>query len=407
MPLLRLSLWAATAATALGSSSTAAKPGMAWNAWNTFSVNGKPIRGGRPEYEGIAEAMIERGYVAAGYKTLSTVCTDWQPRDPVTHELRENHTLWPGGMKSFAGWLHARGMELVVYTDAGLKNCCQEPGSLGNEALDMKTFASWDVDSIAVDYCGGPEDVQGEYQKFADGIVEAGRPVQLSVCNLGRGAAYRWTPTMSKGMGSTLPGSAADSMRLLGDIGNSWNATLPPTHSVLETFDFIQGLTDLWNFGMGNESGTFPNYGQMAVGVPKNRPTLGDPGLSLIEAQSHFSLWCMFDAILVATNDVRQHDVDIERILLNPETIAINQDDFDASSLAKLTTSRDGETWSRPLANGDIAVLVLNRKGVVMRTGFDWSSLPGVARGEAGVRFRVRDLQVSLMAFNRTMCLAV
>ena len=107
----------------------------------------------------------------------------------------------------------------------------------------------------------------------------------------------------------------------------------------------------------------------------------------------HFSLWCMFDATLVATNDVRQHDVDIERILLNPETIAINQDDFDASSLAKLTTSRDGETWSRPLANGDIAVLVLNRKGVVMRTGFDWSSLPGVARGEAGVRFRVRDLQ--------------
>jgi hypothetical protein len=212
---------------------------------------------------------------------------------------------------------------------------------------------------------------------------------------------------MSKGMGSALPGAAADSMRLLGDLGNSWNATLPPTHSGLETFDFIQALTDLWDFGMGNESGTFPNYGQMAVGVPKNRPTLGDPGLSLIEAQSHFSLWCMFDAILVATNDVRQHDVDIERILLNPETIAINQDDFDASSLAKLTTSRDGETWSRPLANGDIAVLVLNRKGVVMRTGFDWSSLPGVARGEAGVRFRVRDLQVSLMAFNRTMSLAV
>ena len=64
---------------AAGSSATAAKPAMAWNAWNTFSVNGKPIRGGRPEYEGIAEAMIERGYVAAGYKTLSTVCTDWQP----------------------------------------------------------------------------------------------------------------------------------------------------------------------------------------------------------------------------------------------------------------------------------------------------------------------------------------
>lgn len=26
-------------------------PTMAWNAWNTFSSNGKPLRGGRKEYQ--------------------------------------------------------------------------------------------------------------------------------------------------------------------------------------------------------------------------------------------------------------------------------------------------------------------------------------------------------------------
>ena len=31
-------------------------------------------------------------------------------------------------MKSFAAYLHAKGMQLSVYTDAGVKNCCQEPG---------------------------------------------------------------------------------------------------------------------------------------------------------------------------------------------------------------------------------------------------------------------------------------
>ena len=61
-------------------------------------------------------------------------------------------------------------MQLVVYTDAGVRNCCQEPGSLGYEAIDMATFASWGADSVSVDYCGGPEDVQGAYQKFADGV---------------------------------------------------------------------------------------------------------------------------------------------------------------------------------------------------------------------------------------------
>lgn len=61
----------------------------------------------------------------------------------------------------------------MVYSDAGVKNCCGEPGSLGYEALDMETFASWEVDSVGVDYCGGPSGVEVEYQKFADGIVHS------------------------------------------------------------------------------------------------------------------------------------------------------------------------------------------------------------------------------------------
>jgi alpha-galactosidase len=120
--------------------------------------------------------MIESGMVAAGYTQLSTTCTGWLGRDPVTHELQQNLTNWPGGMKSFADYLHSKGMILMVYSDAGVKNCCQEPGSLGYEALDMKTFASWGVDSVGVDYCGGPRGegaVQIEYQKFADGIVNS------------------------------------------------------------------------------------------------------------------------------------------------------------------------------------------------------------------------------------------
>ena len=160
-------------------------PVMAWNAWNTFSINGKPLRGGRKEYETIAEAMVDSGMVAAGYTLLSsaptpctppqylgrlitprplracrTVCTDWTGRDPTTHELQQNLTLWPGGMKSFAEYLHAKGMQLSVYTDAGVKNCCQEPGSLGFEEIDMKTFASWGVDAVGIDYCGGPAEVR-------------------------------------------------------------------------------------------------------------------------------------------------------------------------------------------------------------------------------------------------------
>ena len=72
------------------------------------------MRGGRKEYQTIADAMVESGMVAAGYTLLSTVCTGWQARDPVTHELRENLTNWPGGMKDFAAYLHGKGMQLSV-----------------------------------------------------------------------------------------------------------------------------------------------------------------------------------------------------------------------------------------------------------------------------------------------------
>ena len=53
-------------------------------------------------------------------------------------------------MKSFADYVHSKGMQLSVYTDAGTLNCCKEPGSLGYEDIDMKTFASWGVDSVGV-----------------------------------------------------------------------------------------------------------------------------------------------------------------------------------------------------------------------------------------------------------------
>jgi hypothetical protein len=93
-------------------------------------------------------------------RACRTVCTDWTGRDPTTHELQQNLTLWPGGMASFAEYLHGKGMQLSVYTDAGVKNCCQEPGSLGFEEIDMKTFASWGVDAVGIDYCGGPAEVR-------------------------------------------------------------------------------------------------------------------------------------------------------------------------------------------------------------------------------------------------------
>ena len=134
---------------------------------------------------------------------------------------------------------------------------------------------------------------------------------------MGHGVGWSWRAATSRPCCAVIRprrnGSFVPDLRLTPDIGNSWDTPIPPTMTVMATMDSIQSIPDLWDYGMGNNSGTFPNYGQMLVGVPPDHPTRGDPGLSLVEAQSHFSLWCMHASLMLATNDVRKRDKDIEK----------------------------------------------------------------------------------------------
>merc|ERR1712023_219116 len=67
----------------------------------------------------------------------------------------------------------------------------------------------------------------------------------------------------------------------------------------------------------------------------------------------------------------------IENILLNPETIAVNQDPWGLPAFRVATPEKcSGEQWVRPLANGDIAALILNRyDNVTIETRLDLSAL--------------------------------
>ena len=61
-----------------------------------------------------ADALISTGMAEAGYDTINVVCNGWIGRDPVTHQLLENNTRWPGGIKGFATKLHAMTPPLKV-----------------------------------------------------------------------------------------------------------------------------------------------------------------------------------------------------------------------------------------------------------------------------------------------------
>ena len=53
---------------------------------------------------------------------------------------------------------------------------------------------------------------------------------------------------------------------------------------------------------------------------------VGNGGMTNTENKSHFTLWCMLAAPLMAGNDLRNMSPEIKSILTNKEVIALDQD---------------------------------------------------------------------------------
>ena len=88
--------------------------------------------------------------------------------------------------------------------------------------------------------------------------------------------------------------------------------------------------------------------------------------------------------------------VRFQAILMNRETIAINQDPWAVPSFNIANTNCSGMKWARHLADGDIAALVLNRNSKngdpATQTRLDFAD---VAPSGSGLSYHVRDIQAN------------
>jgi len=154
------------------SSSVAQTPPMGWNSWNKFACNvsDKLIRE-------MADAMVSSGMQAAGYQYVN-IDDCWQvSRDP-QGAIVADPQRFPSGMKVLADYVHSKGLKLGLYTDAGTGTCEKRPGSLNHEVQDAKTYASWGIDYVKIDWCNSEGlDPEVQYAKFRDALAESGRPM--------------------------------------------------------------------------------------------------------------------------------------------------------------------------------------------------------------------------------------
>ncbi len=343
-------------------------PPMGWNSWNRFAcdVNEQLIRG-------IADAMVSSGLKDAGYQYIN-IDDCWHGTRDSLGFIRPDPIRFPSGMKALADYIHAKGLKLGIYSDAGWKTCGGRPGSRGYEFQDAMTYARWGVDYLKYDWCNTEGlNAEGAYMTMRNALAAAGRPIVFSLCEWGNSKPWIW----AKDVGHLW--------RTTGDISAYFDSTVD--HGTWKSFGVVQ-ILDMQN-GLRKYAG--PGHW--------NDPDMLEVGngLSDSENRAHFSMWCMLAAPLIAGNDIMHMTPETKKVLENKSVIAVDQDSLGIEGLRY--SSRNGiEVWYKPLVKGDWAVCVLNRNTAPKQVVLDWKkesvvdSLSGRETAFGTTHYRVHNL---------------
>jgi alpha-galactosidase len=325
--------------------SPALTPPLGWNSWNSFGCGITEA-----QVRQAADAMVSSGMKDAGYQYVVVDDCWFDPQRDSAGNLRANPTKFPSGMKALGDYIHGKGLKFGIYQAPNEKTCAQgvgtypgSTGSKGHEAQDANTFASWGVDYLKYDWCSGSGTLSEQIAQFTimrDALRATGRPIVYSInpnsFHAPTGDKYNW-------------GEVADLWRTTEDLLDIWQ----------------NNNTNSYPMGVGNVLDiTAPLAAQSGPGHWNDPDMLvvGRPGLSLTESRSHFALWSLLSAPLMAGNDIRTMSADVSAILRNPRLLAVNQDSLGAGG-RRVRDDGDTEVFAKPLSDGSVAVGLFNRGG--------------------------------------------
>ena len=166
----------------------APRPPMGWNSWNTFQtkINEDMLKASVDSY--ISSGMRDAGYqyfvLDDGWMAMERDQNGSLVADPVK---------FPHGMKSFADYVHSKGLKFGIYNCAGSKTCAGYPGTRGHEYEDARLYASWGVDFLKYDWCNTDSLNSPEaYKTMSAALRATGRPIVFSICEWGGHAPWLW-----------------------------------------------------------------------------------------------------------------------------------------------------------------------------------------------------------------------
>jgi alpha-galactosidase len=248
--------------------------------------------------------------------------------------------------------VHARGLKLGLYSDAGDKTCGGYAGSRGHEYQDARTYAAWGVDYLKYDWCHTDGmHAPSAYETMRDALRAAGRPVVFSICEWGANKPWEWGP------------KTGHSWRTTGDIAACWNCEVG--HGSWSSLGVLRILDKQAELRKHAGPGGWNDMDMLEVGN----------GLSEPEDRAHFTLWAMLNSPLIAGNDLRDMAEPVRKTLTRREVIALGQDPLGIPAF-RAYAEGDIELWAKPLAQGEWALAFLNRADAARSFTYRWKKQP-------------------------------
>ncbi len=377
-------------------------PPMGWNSWNIWAWN---LTGDLAKRA--AKALHDSGLGEYGYSYVN-IDDFWQrcngknqrgrtdlagvERDSLG-KIQPNDSF--KDMKGIADYIHSFGFKAGLYSSPGITTCGRCTGSYRFEKEDAESYAEWGFDYLKYDWCSygaifkaetgretwddfkknplpSDEPWSRPFRLMSKHLEAQNRDIVHAFCQYGRGRTELW----GREAGGQL-------FRIWDDLKDTWTRILVGIEGDLPEADFHKYTG----------AGFWADPDMMLVGLQSSFGTTHPTYLTPNEQYSHVSLWMIFSSPILIGTDLEKLDAFTKSILANREVIAINQDRL--GKVARRTVNReDLQVWTKELANGDIAVLVMNLYPLKRTVTFNFSDIG--LKGEYHLRdvWRHKDLGV-------------
>ncbi|MFC2125122.1 glycoside hydrolase family 27 protein [Bacteroidota bacterium] len=360
-------------------------PPMGWNSWYIHydRISDATMREA-------ADQMIATGMAEYGYQYVN-IDDCWMrkldSKDPGIGGKRrdENNVIIPNGrfpdMNAMTEYIHSKGLKAGLYISPGPSTCAGYEGSWGNEALDARTFASWEFDFLKYDWCSyrkkakdkSREEYIKPYKIMWGELNKLDRDIVLNLCQYGMDNVWEWGAEVG------------NCWRTTGDLGLERGGDLPGFYHIgfsnAEHWQLAQ--PGGWNDPDYILIGWVGNAHEMAEGTPT--------ALTPHEQYSYMSMWCLMAAPLIFSGDMAKLDNFTLNVLCNHEVIAVDQDPLGQQARIVRKNDRDF-VLVKDMSDGSKAVGIFSLVNQAVKLSVKWKELS--LKGDQQIRdlWRQKDI---------------